>query len=110
MKNKMLVGQNTYAETGGWFEPAKWWVKTTRKMTHLRTLSFALVGFGFARQQHCSSVHYFAAAIAAIHDGFGGWFSSWATAPTITPWVLVITTEALLPNSYFLCSLPLLRQ
>lgn len=33
MKNKMLVGQNTYAETGGWFEPAKWWVKTTRKMT-----------------------------------------------------------------------------
>ena len=31
-------------------------------------------------------------------------------AATMTPWVLVMATEALVPNSYFLCSLPLATQ
>jgi hypothetical protein len=33
-----------------------------------------------------------------------------APAATMTPWVLVMATEALVPNSYFLCSLPLATQ
>lgn len=39
---------------------------------HLRTFPLALPGFGFAGEQHFGFVHFFAAPIATIHDGFGG--------------------------------------
>ena len=35
MKSNVLAGENTYAKMGGWFDPAKRWVKTTRKMTFM---------------------------------------------------------------------------
>ena len=101
-----------------------------KALSHRRALCSGLSSGSSSWHQDLRAINKFSPAVTAIDDGGNGSdignglglvkdFSqsvsivevfSWARAATMTPWVLVIATEALVPNSYFLCSLPLATQ
>ena len=103
---------------------------TTKALSDRRALSARLPVRSSSGDQDLGAINQFAAAVTSVHDdasgsGVGDGFGLvkdfgqgvsvvevlfMGYAATMTPWVLVIATEALVPNSYFLCSLPLATQ